>query len=554
MIGRFARPLAAAALLLPVAAGLALSPAGSLPARAAQESAFPAGYEGYDTYAQMVADIDGLIAARPKIVSKQAIGQSYQGRTIWAVKISADVAVDRNEPEVLFESLHHAREHLTVEEALRVIHLLVDNYRANPAKATTELERRVSAIVKSREIWVIPMVNPDGAEYDISDPADGFQRWRKNRQPIPGSSQIGIDLNRNWGFRWGCCGGSSGKPAASTYRGPKPWYAPEVAALRDFVLSRRVDGRQQITESISWHAFNEQVMWPYGYTRADLPRTMTADDLAAFRALGNGVATRNGYTAQQMSDLYILDGGAADWLYGDQRIFALTIEMYPTDGSHVGGFYPPDSVIERETTRNDDAVLYFLEQADCPYRAAGLDDRCGPLNDDFEVARGWKVNPDGSDTATAGAFERGVPAKTRNRAGVKQRRFGYSGREALVTGAAKGASAKANDLDGGTTSAESPAVQLGATGSSGWTLDFRYTFAHNKRSSADDYLRVLVNGSEVFRESGTAANRNAKWTRARIDLDAYAGQSVRVRIEAADGGADSLIEAVVDDIRIYRQS
>ena len=280
------------------------------------------------------------------------------------------------------------------------------------------------------------MVNPDGGEYDISDAT--FQNWRLNRQPVVAGKPLGIDLNRNWGYEWGCCGGSSGKPGSSTYRGQYPWQAPEVAALRDFVLSRRIGGIQQITAAISWHTFNEEVMWPYGYTYADLPLTMTAGDLAAFRALGMGVADRNGYVAQQMSDLYLLDGAASDWLYGDQRIFAFTIEMYPTDKSHVGGFYPTDGIIERETTRNDDAVLYFLEQADCPYRAAGLLDHCGPLNDEFETDRGWTINPNGTDTATSGAFERGEPQKTRTSAGVKQRRYGYSGLAALVTGAAAG--------------------------------------------------------------------------------------------------------------------
>ena len=327
-----------------------------------------------------------------------------------------------------------------------------------------------------------------------------------------------------------------------------------MAALRDFVLSRRINGRQQITEAISWHTFNEEVMWPYGYTTTDVPRTMTADDHAAFVALGTGMADRNGYTPQQMSDLYILDGDASDWLYGDQRIFAFTIEMYPTDNSHVGGFYPPDSVIERETTRNDDAVLYFLEHADCPYSAVPslAVTHCGPLNDDFEVARGWTIDPNNSDTATSGAFERAIPHKTSNAGGVKQAKFAYSGQSELVTGAAAGSAASANDLDGGTTSAQSPQIKLGSASSSGWTLDFQYTFAHNAKATSADYLRVLVGGTEVFRVAGNAANQNAAWTHATVNLDAFAGQTVRVTVEAADAGADSLVEAAVDDVRVYQ--
>ena len=526
---------------------------GATPVRAAVPQDFPSGYEGYHSYAEMVADIDAEVAAHPNIVKKFSIGKSYEGRTIWAVKISSNVKVDLSEPEVLFEAMHHAREHLAGEEALHLIHLLADNYRSNPANQVTDLQRRVSAIVKSREIFIVPMVNPDGAEYDISS-GTGFQDWRKNRQPTPGSSQIGTDLNRNWGYKWGCCGGSSNKPGNITYRGPKPWSAPEVRALRDFVLSRVINGRQQITAAISWHTFNEQVMWPYGYTKTDLPRTMTADDLAAFQALGTQVADRNGYTAQQLSDLYITDGDASDWLYGDQRIFAFTIEMYPTDAvPEPRGFYPPDSEIVRETTRNDDAALYFLEQAGCPYAVAGLGATdCGALYDDFEAARGWQVNPAGTDSATKGTFQRAIPQQTSDSAGIKQLAYGYSGQAALVTGAKAGANANKYDLDGGVTSVQSPSVGLGSSGSTGWMLGFRYSFAHDARSSAADYLRVSVNGTTVFEADGSATNVNAAWADETVSLDAFAGQQVHVLVQAADGGPDSLVEAAVDDVRIYQ--
>jgi hypothetical protein len=529
---------------------LGLAGSGALPqaGRAAETAGFPSGYEGYHTYAEMAAELDAAVADHGAVVSKVSIGQSYQGRQIWAVKISDNAGVDEDEPEILFESLSHAREHLTVEMALRIVELLTDNYGKS-----TALGQRVTGIVNGREIWVVPMLNPDGGEWDISRADGEFRKWRRNRQPVVSGYKPGIDLNRNWGFKWGCCGGSSGKPGSLTYRGKFAWQAPEVAALRDFVLGRIVDGRQQIRAAISWHSFNEEIMWPYAYTTANLPRTMAADDLRAFRALGTDMAALNGYTPQQQSDLYVMDGASSDWLYGAQRIFAYTIEMYPTDGSHVGGFYPPDDVIARETTRNDEMVLHFLEQADCPYRSAGLGTtHCGPLNDDFEAARGWTVNPRGTDTATSGRWERGVAQKTRNRAGVKQRRYGFSGQAVLVTGRLAGAGANANDVDGGLTSIQSPAMPLGSAGSEGWTLSFRYTFAHNSRARATDFLRVSVNGTEVFRQAGFAGNRNAVWTLASVDLDAFAGQSVQLLIEAVDGGSDSLVEAAIDDLRIFQ--
>jgi hypothetical protein len=145
-----------------------------------------------------------------------------------------------------------------------------------------------------------------------------------------------------------------------------------------------------------------------------------------------------------------------------------------------------------------------------------------------------------------------VPVQTSDAAGVKQLAWGYSGQAALVTGPNQGKGAAANDLDGGTTSAQSPKIQLGAAGSSGWTLSFRYSFAHDATSSADDYLRVLVNGQQQFVDVGDATNRNGSWQSATVDVDAFAGQQVRVTFEAADGAEPSLVEAEVDDVRVYR--
>ena len=82
------------------------------------------------------------------------------------------------------------------------------------------------------------------------------------------------------------------------------------------------------------------------------------------------MAATNGYTPEQSSDLYIADGTINDWLWGTYRIFSYTFEMYPRTSS-AGGFYPPDEVIGRETTRNRAAVLRLLDAADCPYEVIG---------------------------------------------------------------------------------------------------------------------------------------------------------------------------------------
>lgn len=319
---------------------------------------FPSADAKYHNFAEMNAEIDQRLAAYPSIMSKRVIGKTYQGRDIVAIKISDNVATDENEPEVLFTHHQHAREHLTVEMALYLLRELGAGYGT---------DTRITNAVNGREIWIVPDLNPDGGEYDIA--SGSYRSWRKNRQPNSGSSYIGTDLNRNWDYKWGCCGGSSGSKSSETYRGTAPESAPEVKVVADFVRSRVVGGKQQITAAIDFHTYSELVLWPFGWTTANTAPGMTLDDRNAFAAVGGKMAASNGYTPEQSSDLYITDGSIDDYLWGSQRIFAYTFEMYPSSGG--GGFYPPDEVIERETSRNRDAVLQLLENADCMYRSIG---------------------------------------------------------------------------------------------------------------------------------------------------------------------------------------
>ncbi|GIG59939.1 hypothetical protein Lfu02_43110 [Longispora fulva] len=174
-------------------------------------------------------------------------------------------------------------------------------------------------------------------------------------------------------------------------------------------------------------------------------------------------------------------------------------------------------------------------------------------SDDFETDRGWQVNPDGTDTATAGRFERGNPETTTS-GGTMQDGTTPSGSFDLVTGALAGASVGANDLDGGVSSVRSPAIALPAGGN--YTLTFACYLAHLNNASSADYLRVRVlhagGTATVFTRTGSATQVTAAWSTQTVDLSAYAGQSIRLVVEAADTDPGSLIEAGVDDVRILR--
>ena len=344
---------------------------------------FPLADSAYHNYAEMVAAIEQTAAAYPDIVRVSTVGHSLEGRDILAVKISDEPAMeDPAEPAVLFMSLHHAREHLTVEMALEVIRLFTEGYGHDPA---------LTNLVNTREIWVLPNINPDGGEYDI---ATGFyQYWRKNRRPNTGGS-VGVDLNRNYGYKWGGPG-SSDWPGDETYRGPAAFSEPETQVVRDFVLAHG-----DITAAITFHTYAELILYPYGYTYDDQPPDMTLIDLMVFRKLAGDMAATNGYTPQQASDLYTTSGDTVDWLYGERHIFGFTFEMYPKGDP---GFYPPGSIIERETRRNDAAVIYLTAVADNPRKVIGLDGDTTPPKVTLEITppAPWLVGAPLTLTATA---------------------------------------------------------------------------------------------------------------------------------------------------------
>jgi hypothetical protein len=530
---RTRRPRRAAAPIALATLGIVLL----APVTALAWAEFPKGYEGYHTYSEITSLTKSVADAHPAIARRFSIGRSYLGRELWAMKISDNVGTDEAEPEVLFDGGHHADEHMGVEMVIRIMRWLFDGYGH---------DTRITNIVNGREIYLVFSVNPDGADYDIAH--GRFHYWRKNRQPTPGTGYTGTDLNRNYSYRWGGGGRTSSNPAAITYRGTGPFSTPEARAMRDFLASRVVGGRQQIRTHITFHEAGRLVMWPYGYTYANLPGDMTAQDYQALVHMGRQMAKTNGYKPEQASDLYISSGTTRDYAYGVYRIFSYTFEMSNRD-------YMDDSLIASETGRNKSAVLYLAERAWCPWAVLGTSYvtwRCGAFDDDFEAARGWATNPDGTDTATSGAWQRGNPEGTTSN-GAKQLGTVPSGSRALTTGLTAGSSVNANDLDGRSTVRSLP-IALPST--DGQKLFFRYVFAHGSNASSADRLVVSIEegGSRtaVFTKSGSATDVDGAWRNVYVPLDAWKGQTIRIHVEAVDGGANSTVEAQIDDVRVTR--
>jgi subtilisin family serine protease len=173
------------------------------------------------------------------------------------------------------------------------------------------------------------------------------------------------------------------------------------------------------------------------------------------------------------------------------------------------------------------------------------------FSDNFETATGWVTST--ADTATTGRWERGNPAGTSS--GITlQVNTTPSGSNALVTGAAAGTGAGSFDVDGGTTTVTSPSIAIPAGGTV--TLSFQWYLAHLNNATSADFFRVSVvsggGATQVFQQLGAATNRAGAYAGASVNISAFAGQTIQLRIEAADAATASLIEASVDDVVITR--
>jgi carboxypeptidase T len=305
---------------------------------------FPPYDSGYHNYAEMVADVQAFAAAHPALAHLFSLGSSYEGRNLIGVRISDDATDNLSEPGVFYVGQHHAREHLTVEVVLSIMHMFLE-------------QPQLSNLVHTRQIYIVPSLNPDGGEYDIT--GGSYHYWRKNRQPYLGV--YGTDQNRNYSYRWGCCGGSSGDPNSEIYRGPYALSTPEDQRMAAFMLAH-----PNVTTGISYHSYADLILYPYGYTYTDIPPDMTAVDHATFVAMGAAMQATTGYQAEQSSDLYITDGDWNDWMYGALHRYPITIELSGDS------FYPPDEFIPSESHRNHRAAIFVAQIANCPTKIAGV--------------------------------------------------------------------------------------------------------------------------------------------------------------------------------------
>ena len=295
--------------------------------------------QAYRDYDEVLTALDNLESAAPEIAQVVDLGTSWDGRTIRAIKISDDPeGEDSSEQDVLFVGNHHAREWISVEVPLRLAEYLVENY-SDPA---------VSELVDNREIWIVPLLNPDGYAFSHTDE----RLWRKNRRDN-GSGEYGVDLNRNYSYQFGVVGAST-DIGSDTYRGPEPFSEPETQVMFDLISSH------DFITLISYHNYTEAILYPWGYTGSDAPDEPLLRSIGErMRDLIEGVHGHSYCVGQPIDCVnYNAAGDIADWAYAEYGVLAYTIELRPA--GEPPGFELPDSEIVPTFEENLPAALFAI--------------------------------------------------------------------------------------------------------------------------------------------------------------------------------------------------
>ncbi len=312
---------------------------GVLPPDVARRGA-PAYFRSYE---QVKSALGELAARYPDLVEVIDIGDTSEkvagtaDRDVLLLRLTAKGMNDGKKPTAFHIAGEHAREIANPELVMRHAVQLLEGYGTDP---------EATALLQSRVIEIVPMMNPDGhvvVERGYEKAKGGNLMHRKNTAP-----PAGTDLNRNYDFKWGGAGAST-NPRSDTYRGPSAASEPEVKAIQ----GRVTDVKPGIF--LDWHSYSELNLFPWGDTKDPTP------DHAGFQAIANKFSTWNGYTPQQSIKLYPTTGTSKDWTYGTHRIPGFTIETGRT-------FHQTDAEFERVWGENAPVFNYVAKIADAPFQ------------------------------------------------------------------------------------------------------------------------------------------------------------------------------------------
>lgn len=279
----------------------------------------PLTWQAYHRYNDINGFMEFLASAYPDIASIHTIGSSVNGRSIKVLKIS-----DKNpgNKAIWVDGGMHAREWITPAVVTYIMNQFTQDW--------DELPKHIRTI----DWYFAPLVNPDGYEY--SHVADRL--WRKNRR---GSGRCaGVDLNRNFGYKWGGAGVSK-NPCAETYGGTGPFSEPETAAVQRFISGSNAKWRAYV----SFHSYGQYILFPWGYNKVVPPDYQDLQQVGQSAALAIRNVGGPSYTVGPAGNtLYPASGGSDDWAKGTMKMkYAYTIELRDS-GRY--GFVLPASYIQ----------------------------------------------------------------------------------------------------------------------------------------------------------------------------------------------------------------
>jgi hypothetical protein len=308
-----------------------------------------AAFDGlFHSHADVTAELQSLAAQYPNRAKLISLGPSYEGREIWALKISRDVARDDpQKPDVLFTGCHHAREWISVEPPIYFAHRLLDDAAADGA---------IRFLADHAETWIVPIVNPDGLTYSqqsSNSSGDSIRFWRKNRRPASTAcgTGTGIDLNRNYAALWRLRGdnpcpstfddrGASDSPSDfQLYRGPAPLSELEVLAIATLTA----DPTHNFVARVDFHNYGQLVLYPWSALTDPPADQVTLADLA--NVLARRIKAVHGvtYTPEQAVGLYVATGVSSDHAYAiDGTLAPFIWELRPSGCC----FYVPENQID----------------------------------------------------------------------------------------------------------------------------------------------------------------------------------------------------------------
>ncbi|NIT37429.1 MAG: T9SS type A sorting domain-containing protein [candidate division Zixibacteria bacterium] len=266
----------------------------------------------YTEYDEMVPMLQNLAKTYPNICALYDIGDTWEKREIWALKISDNVTThEAAEKDILIDGNHHAREIMTVEVPLHLAKQLCEKYPADPD---------VKSIVENVETWIIPMLNPDGHNHVFKV----YNMWRKNRRDN-GGGIYGVDLNRNYDYQWGKVPGCSHDPNASTYCGPYAFSEPEMVAVRNLLN----DAAHQFRYALNYHSSGRYCIYPWNHDYGHPPEP----DYTYFKNVSAYLLeTLSGWRHGNFWETlrYLGSGTACDWEYdgkGHAKCWGFTFEI-----------------------------------------------------------------------------------------------------------------------------------------------------------------------------------------------------------------------------------